>query len=53
MLTWSEKQQIIHLHQQNPEQWSPEVLAESFPASPAIIKVGLKYQLTTVNYDLS
>lgn len=39
MLTWSEKEQIRYLHQSEPEKWTPIVLAQSFPASPTIIKV--------------
>lgn len=39
MLTWSEKEQIRFLHQTEPDQWSPLSLAQSFPASPRIIKV--------------
>lgn len=39
MLTWSEKQQIKYLNLRDPEKWTPESLAEGFPASPNIIKV--------------
>jgi hypothetical protein len=39
MITYIEKQQIRHLHKEDPETWSIDKLADSFPASPAIIKV--------------
>uniref|UniRef100_A0A1B6M254 Uncharacterized protein n=1 Tax=Graphocephala atropunctata TaxID=36148 RepID=A0A1B6M254_9HEMI len=42
MLTWSEKEQIRHLHLSDPEKWTPEALARSFPVSPAIVKKLLK-----------
>jgi len=38
LLTWMEKETIRHLHQLDPVEWSPERLAESFPATPDIIK---------------
>lgn len=41
-LTWAEKEHIRHLHEQDPEQWSPERLCESFPADLHIIKKILK-----------
>ncbi|BES88352.1 Neugrin [Nesidiocoris tenuis] len=37
-LLWSEKEQIRQLHQSDPDQWSFQRLAESFPATPAVIK---------------
>lgn len=39
MLTWSEKEQIRFLHNDNPSEWTVEKLAKSFPASPSIIQV--------------
>lgn len=36
-LTWAEKEQIRNLHKTDPEQWSIERLAESFPATDEII----------------
>lgn len=41
MLTWSEKEQIKFLHQNEPDKWTVLSLAQSFPASPRIIKVKL------------
>lgn len=38
-LTMNDKLQIKHLHRTNPEQWTVEKLAESFPALPHIISV--------------
>ncbi|XP_063230295.1 neugrin [Bacillus rossius redtenbacheri] len=42
LLTWGEKEQIRYLHEMDPEEWSVERLAVSFPASEAIIKKVLK-----------
>lgn len=42
MLTWAEKEQIRYLHNEDPNQWTEEKLAESFPASPSVIKKVLK-----------
>lgn len=36
-LTWSEKEQIRHLHAKDPEEWCIEHLAESFPADTLVI----------------
>jgi len=33
MLTWAAKQQIWQLNEENPEQWTPERIAEGFPVS--------------------
>ncbi|OQV12090.1 hypothetical protein BV898_13649 [Hypsibius exemplaris] len=33
LLVWAARQQIKYLYKQDPEQWSPERLAESFPIS--------------------
>ncbi|XP_073826383.1 uncharacterized protein [Musca autumnalis] len=41
-LTYAEKENIRHLHNKDPEQWSVEVLSESFPANSEIIKKILK-----------
>ncbi|XP_063709316.1 uncharacterized protein LOC134837854 [Culicoides brevitarsis] len=30
-LTWAEKEQIRHLHQQDPDEWTPERLCQCFP----------------------
>lgn len=37
-LTYIEKEQIKLLHNRDPEEWNPEKLSESFPASPEIIE---------------
>lgn len=40
LLTYAEKEQIRHLHQTDPEEWPPEKLASSFPATEdTIIKI--------------
>lgn len=36
-LTWSEKEQIRFLYQQNPQEWTPEKLSDSFPVDPLTI----------------
>ena len=33
LLTWKAKEQIRYLHSEFPDEWTPEVLAESFPVS--------------------
>lgn len=37
LLTWSEKEQIRHLHKSRPDEWTIEKLTESFPATEEII----------------
>lgn len=39
LLTWSEKEQIRHLAEEHPEEWTPERLAESFPVTVPVVKV--------------
>lgn len=41
-LTYIEKDQIKKLHENNPTEWTPEKLSESFPALPETIKKILK-----------
>ncbi|XP_060816583.1 uncharacterized protein LOC132907471 [Bombus pascuorum] len=41
-LTYVEKDQIQKLHDENPDEWTPERLSESFPALPETIKRILK-----------
>lgn len=36
-LTWAEKEQIRHLHKTEPDEWTSERLAESFPAVESVI----------------
>ncbi|KAL4718611.1 hypothetical protein ACJJTC_013683, partial [Scirpophaga incertulas] len=43
LLTWSEKEQILHLAMTQPDQWSPERIAESFPVTAQIAKKLIKY----------
>ena len=42
LLTWSAKMQIKYLHEKDPDEWTPEVLAESFPVSKYAITGILK-----------
>lgn len=42
LLTYAEKEQIRLLHNRDPEQWSVQILAESFPANTEIIQKILK-----------
>lgn len=39
LLTWSEKEQIRHLATTNPDEWTPERIAESFPVTAQVAKV--------------
>lgn len=41
-LTWAEKEHIRHLHEQDPDEWTPERLSESFPADVYVIKKLIK-----------
>ncbi|KAF9412446.1 hypothetical protein HW555_009049 [Spodoptera exigua] len=43
LLTWSEKEQIRHLASSEPDEWTPEKIAESFPVSVPFVKKLLKY----------
>ncbi|XP_028158179.1 uncharacterized protein LOC114351240 [Ostrinia furnacalis] len=43
LLTWSEKEQIRHLANTEPDEWTPERLAESFPVTASTVKKILKY----------
>lgn len=43
LLTWSEKEQIRHLATTEPEEWTPERIAESFPVTVPIVKVSTSY----------
>jgi len=38
LLTWAEKEHIRYMHQTDPNQWTPEVLAECYPISPSGIE---------------
>ncbi|KAL8611891.1 hypothetical protein ACOMHN_033636 [Nucella lapillus] len=42
LLTWNAKQQIRYLHQQLPEDWTPQQLAQSFPISEEGVRRLLK-----------
>lgn len=48
-LTWSEKEQIRELHKSEPNDWTPERLAESFPAVEEVIVKILKSKWTPAN----
>lgn len=48
-LTWAEKEQIRQLHKSDPKEWSPERLAESFPAVEEVIVKILKSKWTPNN----
>ncbi|XP_064292515.1 uncharacterized protein LOC128675747 isoform X2 [Plodia interpunctella] len=43
LLTWSEKEQIRHLANTQPDEWTPERIAESFPVTVPVVKKLLKY----------
>lgn len=42
LLTWSMKEQLKYLHSSDPNHWTPEILAESFPISPEGVVVSLE-----------
>ncbi|VVD02068.1 uncharacterized protein LOC126975459 [Leptidea sinapis] len=42
-LTWSEKEQIRHLANTMPNEWTPERIAESFPVTKNVVKKLLKF----------
>lgn len=48
-LTWAEKEQIRELHKSEPDEWTPERLAESFPAVEEVIVKILKSKWTPAN----
>lgn len=50
LLTWSEKEQIRHLATTQPNDWTPERIAESFPVTEQVVKVRLSYIFTVVFY---
>lgn len=41
-LTWAEKEQIRYLNKQEPDEWTPKRLAESFPAIEEVIRKIIK-----------
>lgn len=43
LLTWSEKEQIRHLASSEPDEWTPERIAESFPVTIPFVKKLLKF----------
>ncbi|XP_045776033.1 uncharacterized protein LOC123874594 [Maniola jurtina] len=43
LLTWSEKEQIRHLAATQPDEWTPQRIAESFPVTEPVVKKLLKY----------
>ncbi|XP_017478879.1 PREDICTED: uncharacterized protein LOC108368541 [Rhagoletis zephyria] len=50
LLTYAEKEQIRTLHARDPEEWTAERLAESFPATIEIVQkiLGAKWQARTI-----
>lgn len=50
-LTWAEKENIRFLHKQDPNDWSPQRLSESFPATEEVICKILKAKWTPKNMD--
>lgn len=48
-LTWAEKEQIRYLNKTEPKDWTPERLAESFPAVEDVIIKVLKAKWTPTN----
>lgn len=42
LLSWAAKRQIRHLHRSDPEEWTPEQLAEKFPVSAEGVQKLLK-----------
>lgn len=51
MVTYIEKQQMKYLHREDPELWSIDKLAESFPASAEIVKKILKSKFTAYTVE--
>lgn len=47
-LSWSDKEQIRHLHKTNPEEWTIERLAEGFPALPHVVSVSNISKLSSI-----
>lgn len=43
LLTWSEKEQIRHLATTQPDEWTPEKIAESFPVTEQVVQKLLKF----------
>ncbi|CAK1542171.1 unnamed protein product [Leptosia nina] len=43
LLTWSEKEQIRHLVNTMPDEWTPQKIAESFPVTEPVVKKLLKF----------
>ncbi|XP_041980771.1 neugrin [Aricia agestis] len=43
LLTWSEKEQIRHLATTEPDEWTPQKIAESFPVTEQVVKRLLKF----------
>jgi len=51
LLTWAARAQITYLHKEDPIYWTPEVLADSFPATPAVIKEILRFDHLACMYN--
>lgn len=50
LLTWSEKEQIRHLASTEPDEWTPEKIAESFPVTVPVAKVLFIVFVTSIKY---
>lgn len=48
-LTWAEKEQIRHLNKEEPDEWTPDRLAQCFPAVEEVIVKVLKAKWAPVN----
>ena len=54
LLTWMEKEMIRYLHKMDPEEWSYDRLAESFPATTGVIhKVDTETEQTDLKWLFS
>ena len=51
LLTWDAKEQIRYLHTEEPDVWTPEKIAQSFPISVDGVKRFLKNDYTPQNLD--
>ncbi|XP_052792728.1 uncharacterized protein LOC128226743 [Mya arenaria] len=53
LLTWAARAQIQYLHEQDPIYWTPEMLADSFPTTPDVIRYIIKKKkLPNDEYDI-
>ena len=52
LLTWSAKEQIRYLHHTDPQQWTPEHIAECFPISPEGAKASIAISIKSITMQL-